>query len=94
MSAWLFDLGNTRLKCAPLVDGRVGEVVFPGDGKVLREDGDDPLLGMPRDLDLDDETDAADHADDYRILPVLVRVRWNGPVGPKQLQLVGTLSRR
>ncbi|WP_133501640.1 type III pantothenate kinase [Cognatilysobacter terrigena] len=27
MSAWLFDLGNTRLKCAPLVDGRVGEVL-------------------------------------------------------------------
>ena len=26
MSVWLFDLGNTRLKCAPLVDGRVGEV--------------------------------------------------------------------
>ncbi|GAA5070205.1 type III pantothenate kinase [Lysobacter panacisoli] len=26
MSAWLFDLGNTRLKCAPLLDGgRVGE---------------------------------------------------------------------
>lgn len=27
MSAWLFDLGNTRLKCAPLVDGRVGDVL-------------------------------------------------------------------
>lgn len=27
MSPWLFDLGNTRLKCAPLVDGRVGEVL-------------------------------------------------------------------
>lgn len=27
MSEWLFDLGNTRLKCAPLLaDGRVGEV--------------------------------------------------------------------
>ena len=26
MSAWLFDLGNTRLKCAPLRDGGVGEV--------------------------------------------------------------------
>ncbi|MDQ3617281.1 MAG: type III pantothenate kinase [Pseudomonadota bacterium] len=26
MSAWLFDLGNTRLKCAPLLDdGRVGD---------------------------------------------------------------------
>lgn len=27
MSIWLFDLGNTRLKCAPLVDGRVGDVL-------------------------------------------------------------------
>lgn len=27
MSVWLFDLGNTRLKCAPLTDGRVGDVV-------------------------------------------------------------------
>lgn len=26
MNAWLFDLGNTRLKCAPLVDGVPGEV--------------------------------------------------------------------
>jgi type III pantothenate kinase len=26
MSAWLFDLGNTRLKCAPLCDGAVGDV--------------------------------------------------------------------
>lgn len=27
MTAWLFDLGNTRLKCAPLLDGRIGEVI-------------------------------------------------------------------
>lgn len=27
MTAWLFDLGNTRLKCAPLVDGRAGEAI-------------------------------------------------------------------
>ncbi|GAB3098781.1 type III pantothenate kinase [Lysobacter terrae] len=27
MSVWLFDLGNTRLKCAPLIDGRIGDVV-------------------------------------------------------------------
>ena len=27
MSAWLFDLGNTRLKCAPLIDGRAGDVI-------------------------------------------------------------------
>jgi type III pantothenate kinase len=27
MSTWLFDLGNTRLKCAALTDGRIGEVI-------------------------------------------------------------------
>lgn len=27
MTAWLFDLGNTRLKCAPLHDGRAGEAI-------------------------------------------------------------------
>lgn len=27
MSAWLFDLGNTRLKCAPLVEGAAGAVI-------------------------------------------------------------------
>ncbi len=28
MSAWLFDLGNTRLKCAPLhADGRIGDAI-------------------------------------------------------------------
>lgn len=27
MTTWLFDLGNTRLKCAPLVAGRIGEVI-------------------------------------------------------------------
>jgi type III pantothenate kinase len=27
MSAWLFDLGNTRLKCAPLIEGRAGDVI-------------------------------------------------------------------
>lgn len=27
MSAWLFDLGNSRLKCAPLRDGGVGDIV-------------------------------------------------------------------
>lgn len=26
MSDWLFDLGNTRLKCAPLLDGRAGDL--------------------------------------------------------------------
>lgn len=38
MSAWLFDLGNTRLKCAPLrTGGAVGPVL------ALAHDGHDPL---------------------------------------------------
>lgn len=35
MNAWLFDLGNTRLKCAPLDDGRAGAVA------ALAHDGPD-----------------------------------------------------
>ena len=73
-------------------DGRVGEVIFPGDGNVLREDLPDRRLGMPRDLNGDDEPDAVDHAGDYRILPVLVRVRWRGPRSPHMVELVGTLA--
>lgn len=37
MSAWLFDLGNTRLKCAPLQDGRAG------DARAIAHDGLDAL---------------------------------------------------
>lgn len=73
-------------------DGRVGEVVFPGDGKKLTENDSDRLLGMPRDLNFDDKQDGSDHSGDYRILPVLVRVRWRGPSGAQQLELVGTLA--
>jgi prepilin-type N-terminal cleavage/methylation domain-containing protein len=75
-------------------DGRVGEVVFPGDAKKLRENGNDRTLGMPRDLDLDGNIDGADHASNYKILPVMVRVRWRGSRGTQQIQLVGTLARR
>jgi len=68
-------------------DGCAGEIVFPvaaGAGGMLREDVGDAALGMPRDLDLDGVVDAANHAANYRILPVLVRVRWRGPGGSQQ----------
>lgn len=75
-------------------DGRVGEVVFPGDGIQLREDGEDRRLGLPRDLDLSGgPPDADDHAGNYRILPVLVRVRWSGASGVREIQVVGTMAR-
>jgi hypothetical protein len=60
------------------LDGLVGEVVFPIDPLTgaLREDLDLPQLGMPRDLNGDLVIDGADRADDYILLPVLVRLRW------------------
>lgn len=39
MSTWLFDLGNTRLKCAPLQDGNIGAAArVAHDGHALPDD--------------------------------------------------------
>ncbi|HKE00131.1 MAG TPA: hypothetical protein VKE69_03915 [Planctomycetota bacterium] len=59
-----------------VAESQVGEVVFPTVGSALREDVTIPELGMPRDLNGDGTIDSLDHSRDYRILPVLVRVRW------------------
>jgi len=59
-------------------DGLVGEVVFPvdpGTGE-LREDLDLPEFGMPRDLNGDLAIDGDSRANDYVLLPILVRMRW------------------
>lgn len=72
-------------------DGFVGQVLFPGDGLTLREDVQDRDWGLPRDLDLDKQIDNIDHATDYRILPVRVRVSWRGPAGDEQVELVSSL---
>lgn len=47
MSGWLFDLGNSRLKAAPVdAQGRIGEVLaFPHDGRRLPRDWDAALPG-------------------------------------------------
>src|SRR5689334_10004347 len=57
-------------------DGFVGEIVFPTIGNELREDVVDPRLGMPRDLTGDGNVDHVDHSGNYKLLPVLLRVRW------------------
>ena len=73
-------------------DGLPGEIVFPGGGLVLREDGVDREAGMPRDLNGDGLIDLADHAGDYTILPMRVRVRWRGARGEQELEFAVTLS--
>src|SRR5262245_15136649 len=75
-------------------DGMVGEIVFPVIGTQLRETADLPELGMPHDLDGGGTLDAADHAADYALLPVLVRVRWRGQTAPMQVELRTILAQR
>ncbi len=72
-------------------DGLVGEIRFPviqtANGFELREDVVDGFLGMPRDLDGDDEEDSLDHALDYELLPVEIRVEWSGGAGERSVRL-------
>lgn len=77
-------------------DGLVGEIVFPtavgaGGALELREDVADVNLGTPRDLNGDALIDAADHADDYLILPVVVRLRWRGTTGERRFEFTTVL---
>ena len=69
-------IGNETLEAA------VVRVDFPGNGAELREDVVNPLLGLPRDLDGDGKIDSVDHSGDYMMLPVTIRVTWNGVAGP------------
>ena len=73
-------------------DGLPGEIVMPAAGPELWEDEDLPLFGLPRDLNMDDVVDAADHSGDYRVLPVLIRVQWQGRTGPRRIQLLTTIA--
>lgn len=81
-------------------DGIVGEVIMPlvnmgtevdPDWQV-REDQGDALLGLPRDLNGDAIINATDHRLDYTILPVLIRVRWRGRYGPRELRFFSSLT--
>lgn len=72
-------------------DGRVGEIVFPvtpvAGVEQLHETLVDAELGMPRDLDGDGFLTVGDKSESYRLLPVLVRLRWQGSNGPRSLDL-------
>ncbi len=54
----------------------------------LREDIDDPDLGMPRDLNGDSRIDGLDHSSDYIHLPTLLRVEWKGLNGVRRFEIV------
>ena len=59
----------------------------------LREDSVHPRLGMPRDLNGDSIIDDEDHSDDYFILPVQIRIEWEGLNCPRSFDLYTMLTR-
>ena len=64
----------------------------PGGPAVLREDWVDAAFGLPQDLNGDGVIDAADHSDDYLILPVVVRFLWTHPgEAPEEMRVSGWL---
>ncbi len=61
----------------PIAPGaKCGKIIFPGDKTTLREDVEDAMLGLPRDLNADGVIDGLDHSDDCLILPIRIRVEW------------------
>ena len=99
----MISASESRFAAAPLdpaddsPDGMHGEVFFPtiGDplvGVQLREDLVDDDLGMPRDLSGDSIIDDQDHAGDYFVLPVMIRVRWQGKSGAQEYALYSAIS--
>jgi hypothetical protein len=70
----------------------MGEVLFPfvegPEGPELREDI------ANRDLNGDGVIDSENHADDYKILPVTVKVEWKGTRGVRELEIQTLLIRR
>lgn len=66
----------------------------PAEPAVLREDCNDAALGLPRDLNGDGQVDALNHATDYRLLPVAVRVSWTGVAGNQAALLRTIITKR
>lgn len=88
-------LSEDRLLTLGKKDGAVVTVLFPGaESGELREDAVDTRMGMPRDLDGDGAIDAGDHADDYTLLPLTLRLEWDGSSGTRSLEMSTILRAR
>ena len=76
-------------------DGMCGTILFPVDpanSSSLREDIPNSLFATPRDLSGDGVPDALNHAGDYQILPVVVRIEWRCATGPARLEFRALLG--
>lgn len=74
-------------------DGFVGEVILPNTGTTLREDTTNATLGFPRDLNGDNIIDNKNHAADYIILPVGIKLEWKGKAGKQTFIIYSMFSK-
>ena len=89
-----FDVDGLRAQSTD-ADGFAGQVIFPTElavgtgGLQLREDTVDSSLGMPRDLNGDSMIafDNLDHSGDYIVLPIKLRIQWQGVAGDCSLEI-------
>lgn len=65
----------------------IGTITVPEVDGQLREDMQDAELGMPRDLNGDLRVDQLDHVGDFLVLPAIVRIEWQGRLGPRSFEL-------
>jgi hypothetical protein len=80
-------------------DGRPGRIEFPSPTASpgeLREDLTADLFGLAANVDLngDGAIDSLNHASDYSLLPVVVRVEWTGSSGNRSLALRTFFAKR
>jgi type II secretory pathway pseudopilin PulG len=81
-------------------DGTIGEIILPtlnigtevSPEWQVREDQVNADLGTPRDLNGDAVIDDLDHSTDYSIIPIFVRLSWQGRHGPREFELFTVLS--
>ncbi|KPJ62336.1 MAG: hypothetical protein AMS15_04290 [Planctomycetes bacterium DG_23] len=78
-------------------DGFVGKIEFPevlfGGRMVLSEIVAEAELGMPRDLNGDNDAADVDVSGDYRLLPVTVRVQWKS-YRPQEIRMQTFIAER
>jgi prepilin-type N-terminal cleavage/methylation domain-containing protein len=67
--------------------GESGRVLFPMNGTNLSETVTDPTLLMPRDLNLDGDSNDSNVTVGHELLPVKVRILWETVQGPRTLDL-------
>lgn len=67
-----------------------GRIVFYVDET---DDAGDPSIGLPMDLNGDGDSDDLDVSANYLLLPVKVRIRWDGTLGSQIIELRSILRK-